>query len=226
VVADLTNKELGERLIFLTADDSSLPDNTKVIGIEPASVKIRLERTIRKVVGIEPQFAGDLPDDVEIYSYSLAPKNVEIEGPQSLVEKTTALYTESINLEGRRNGFNASVAVEPPNSSLRIITPGTINISFEIGERRAFRKIPNVPVLWPDQPIGSRILTKTLEIEIFGPESVIQSIRPEDLTAEIRASDLPDGADSAVPRVKLSSEIERLVTVKNIYPKGVKVKRQ
>ncbi len=225
VVADLANKELGERLIYLTADKSSLPDNTEVVGIEPPSIKLKLERTVRKTVSIEPQYVGELSEGSELYGFRLAPSTVEIEGPQSLVDKTNMLYTESITLSGRQQNFTTSVAVEPPNSFIRVKSNASVSISLEIGERRMSRQFPAVPVIWLDRPAGWRLLTPTVSVEAYGPASMLQSLRTEDLSAEIRTTDFPDGAESAAPRIKLPAETNTHIILRNIFPKGVKVKR-
>src|SRR5262245_3174829 len=162
VIADLTNKELGERVIPLNVDDSSLPDYTRVVSIEPPSIKIRIEKTARKMVGIEPQFIGQVAQGAEIYRVTLEPKEIEIEGPKSLVDKTSFVSTESVNLSERHDYFSTSVEVETPNSSVRFKTPTTVNLSIEIGERRAIRRFLNVPVQWLDPPSGGRLLTKTV----------------------------------------------------------------
>jgi YbbR domain-containing protein len=225
VVADLANKELGERLIYLTADASSLPDNTQVAGIEPPSIKLKLERTVRKIVSIEPQYAGQLSEGSELYGFRLAPNTVEIEGPQSLVDKTHMLYTESITLGGHRQNFTTTVAVEPPNSFIRVKSSASVNVTLEIGERRISRLFPAVPVNWPDRPAGWRLLTPIVSVEAYGPASMLQAIRDEDLSAEIRTTDFPEGTESAVPRIKLPVETDTHINLRNIFPKGVKVKR-
>src|SRR5262249_33405824 len=43
VIADLRGKEPGEKVVHLQVDESSLPDNVKVIQIEPASIRIKSE---------------------------------------------------------------------------------------------------------------------------------------------------------------------------------------
>jgi YbbR-like protein len=181
VIADLTNKELGERIVQLNADDSALPENTKIIGIEPSNIKIKLERTIRKTVRIEPQFIGHVAQGVEIYNVSIEPKEIEIEGPQSLVDKTTFVTTESVSLSERRESFRTSVEVETPNNSLRFKSLTTVTLSVEIGIPRAYRISSEIVAQTFDPPPGGRLSTKTAVSELFGPESLIRFLPREDL---------------------------------------------
>ncbi|HMY72495.1 MAG TPA: CdaR family protein, partial [Blastocatellia bacterium] len=53
VVADLANKEPGERVVQLHSSDVSLPDNNiEVVQIEPASIRLLLEPKLRKRVRV------------------------------------------------------------------------------------------------------------------------------------------------------------------------------
>jgi YbbR domain-containing protein len=224
VIADLTNKEPGERVVQLRLDDESLPDNTRVLQIEPASIKLRLEPTERKRVTVEPQYLGQLPEGMEIHGVQINPPAMEIEGPQSSIKKTDYLLTESISLSGRRENFSVTVEVETPNDSLRVIEPRTVNLSIEIGERRATRKFANIPVHWLDQPASGRLSTKSVEVELFGPQSMIESLRPEDLRVELKTADVKAGG-AAQPQIRFPNHVGQQIQIKHIFPKEVQVSK-
>ncbi|MGH9844489.1 MAG: CdaR family protein, partial [Blastocatellia bacterium] len=160
-----------------------------------------------------------------IYGVQINPANVEIEGPQSLVNNTNLVITESISLSGRHEDFSVSAEIETPYKSLRIKTPRSVAASVQIGERRITRIVSNVPVRWLDPPAGGVALTRTITVELFGPGSAIRSLREEDLLAEINTSDIPAGVESAQPRVRLPSYAGKHIQIKSIFPKGVKLKK-
>jgi YbbR domain-containing protein len=220
VIADLTDKEPGERFIHLRADESFLPDKVNVVQIEPANIRIRLEPTATKRVKVEAQLRGLVAEGREIYGVDLDPEEIEIEGPQSLVGKIDRLLTETVNLEDRAASFQTSVDVEAPQNSLRVKTPGPIKLSVEIGEERAQRRF-NIPVRWPDKSADERLLTKSVEVEVYGPRSAVESLGAGDLRAEIRVAGLPPDADSITPNIQKPANVE----VRNIIPREVKVKR-
>ncbi|MGE0129173.1 MAG: YbbR-like domain-containing protein [Blastocatellales bacterium] len=225
VVADLSNKEPGERIIQLTADESSLPNNVKVLQIEPASIRIKLEPTAKKRVNVEARFLGQVEKGLEIYRVRLAPGEVEIIGPQSLVDKIDRVVTESVNLDGRKADFQTSVEVEVPQDSLRVKTPSPINLSVEIGEQRITRRFTNIPVQWLDKNANGRLLTKTVDVEVFGPKSAVEALRADDLRVEINTTGLPSGIVTATPQTHLSANAEKSIEIRNIVPREVKVKR-
>jgi len=86
VIADLSGKEPGERVVQLRVDESFLPDNVKVMQIEPSSIRIKLEPSVTKQARVEAPFTGRIAEGREIYGVELYPREVEIEGPQSIVE--------------------------------------------------------------------------------------------------------------------------------------------
>ena len=220
VIADLTNKEPGERFIHLKVDESFLPDKVNVVQIEPANIRIKLEPTATKRIKVEAQFRGLPAVGREYYGVKLDPEEIEIEGPQSLVGKIDRLLTETVNLDGRAASFQTSVDVEAPQNSLRVKTPGPIKLLVEIGEERA-KRIINIPVRWLDKSADERLLTKSVEVEVYGPRSIVESLSADDLRAEIRVAGLPPDANSVTPNIQKPTNVE----VRKTIPKEVKVKR-
>ncbi|MGH9800848.1 MAG: CdaR family protein, partial [Blastocatellia bacterium] len=157
VIADLSNKEAGERVIQLRPGDVSLPDNgIQVMQIEPASIRLMLEPKVKRRVSVEAQLIGQLADGLELYGSSADPSLIEIEGAESLVNKVNRLLTETVNLNGRNKSFQATVDVETPHSSLRVLTTAPITLSVEIGEHRIFKRFAAVPVQSQNPATGVR----------------------------------------------------------------------
>src|SRR5262245_6796786 len=98
VIADLSGKEAGERVVQLKMDQGFMPDNVKGMQIEPASIRIKLEPNLTKRLRVDAQLSGKVEEGREIYGVELYPKEVEIEGPQSVVNKMERVLTENVNL--------------------------------------------------------------------------------------------------------------------------------
>src|SRR5262249_5829355 len=221
VIADLSNKKPGEKIVQLRGDESFLPDNVKVLKIEPESIRIKREPMATKKVKVEAQFMGQVAEGREIYRVKLDPGEVEIQGPQSQVNKIDRVITETVNMDGRQSDFQTSVEAEVSQDSLRVITPGPIKLSVEIGEARALRRFANLPVRLLDKNANWRPLTKTVEVEVSGPKAAVEKLRADDLRVEINTAGLTGDANSVTPQVQLPPNIE----VRNIIPGEVKVKR-
>jgi YbbR domain-containing protein len=220
VIADLSGKEPGERVVQLKMDESFLPDNVKVMQLEPASIRIKLEPNLTKHLRVEAQLNGKVAEGREIYGVELYPRDVELEGPQSVVSKMERVLTEKVSIDGRDADFQTSVEVEIPQDS-RVKTPGRIELSVKIGEERLLRRFAAAPVRWIDKGATGRLLTKTVRLEVVGPKSVVESLREDDLRVEVKTASLPPGVTNLTPQVQLPANIE----IKNIIPREVRVKR-
>jgi YbbR domain-containing protein len=220
VIADLSGKEPGERVVQLKMDEGFLPDNVNVMQIEPASIRIKLEPNLTKRLSVEAQFSGKVAEGREFYGAELYPRDVEIEGPQSVVSKIERVLTEKVSLDGRDSDFQTSVEVEIPQDS-RVKTKGRIELSVKIGEERLVRRFAAARVQWIDKGAAGWLLTKTVRLEVVGPKSVVESLREDDLRVEVKTASLPPGVTSLPPQVQLPANIE----IRNITPREVKVKR-
>lgn len=225
VIADLSSKEAGERVVQIHPTDVTLPDKgIQVVQIEPASIKLKLEPKVKKRVSVEAQLIGRLADGLELYGSKADPDSIEIEGAESQVNKVSRLLTETVNLNGRNNNFQATVDVETPHTSLRVLTATPIKLSVEIGERRIFRRFAAVPVQLPNSITSGRLLTKTVEVELYGPYSALDVLQAKDLRVEI-AAEQATGATAAFPKVVLPANASPQIEVRKIIPNEVKLKK-
>lgn len=225
VLANLASKEPGERVVQLKLRDVVAPDGVEVLQIEPASIKLRLEPTAKKLVNVEPQIVGGLDEGVELYRITATPSALEIVGPQSQLDTLKQLKTESVSLKGHRESFKATVDVELPQPSLRVTNRASVTLSLEIGERRASRLFTNLPVQLIGPAGNVRLLTKTVEVLLVGPRVEIEAMRADELKVEINLNDLPAHADIAPPHVRLPDRLAQQIEIKSINPTEVKVKR-
>jgi len=225
VIADLSNKEAGERVVQLRPGDVSLPDNSiQVVQIEPASIRLVLEPKVRKFVEVEAQLIGQLPEGLELYRSVAEPGSVEIEGAESQVNKVGRLKTETINLQGHSKDFQTLVDVETPHPSLRVLTTTPLKLSVEIGERRVLKHFAAVPVHCSNSSISSQLLTKTVEVQLYGPGSALDVLQSKDLRVEI-PSDLTTGITSALLKVVLPENSSPYIETRKIIPNEVKFKK-
>ena len=216
VVADLRKKEPGDRVIQLKTSDVARPDSVEVLQLDPATIRLRIEPTTRRRVKVAPELIGKVAEGFEVYQVVVDPPMVDIQGPQSQVGQVEAVTTESVQLAGRTANFRANVDVDHPNHAIRVVTPGAISLSVEIGEYRTTRRVSNLPVRWLDEPAGARLLTPAVDVELFGPRSLVGTLGPDQINVELRTS------NSATPEVILPVEARGRIEVRKMTPAQVK----
>jgi YbbR domain-containing protein len=225
VTANLSNKEPGDRIVQLRPQNVTVPDSIEVLQIEPASIRLHLERTAQKLVKVEPQFTGTPDEGVEIYRVILQPAQLNIEGPQSQLTSLSQVKTESISLRGHRETFSTIVDVELPQPSLRVINRASVTLTVELGERRASRLLSNLPVQVTGPGASPRLLTKTVEVILYGPRAVLESLHESDVRVEVNLADLAPNAKTLRPRVHLPEQVAKQIEVRAVNPAEILVKR-
>jgi len=225
VIADLSHREPGERIVQLKPDDVSRPSEIEVLRIEPASIKLRLEPTVRRQIPVAPQFLGRVAEGYEVYSTTADPPVVEIEGPESHINQVGRAMTESIQLDGRSASFKVPVDVDIPDHTIRMITPGPITLFVEVGGSRTERRFTDLPIEWLDQPTGAHLPAQTVDVVLYGPRQVIEALRTRDIRVEASAARSAEGVTAAKPYVRLLSNQEAHIEVKSITPNEVKLKK-
>jgi hypothetical protein len=226
VIADLTNKESGERGVQLQPDDDSRPDNVEIIQIVPPNIKLKLEKTMKRRVSVEPQFEGEVAERMEVYRKIVEPPIVEIEGPKSQVERLNWVLTETVNLAGRNSSFRISLDVETPHNSIRVLTKGPITLTVDIGERRVTHRFMKVPVQWLNLSPGSRPPYRTIDLELYGPQSAFKNLKPGDIRVTMDALRSQSDAENMQPQVILSDNLNKIIRVNNIISKEEGLKRR
>ena len=221
VIANVTNKEPGERIAHLQSNDVTRPDHVAVMQISPPSIRLRLERTASRLVKVIPRTDEELPPGLEIYDIKITPPAIEIEGPANEVGKTLSLETETINLAGKTASYEAIADVETP-PYLRVKTREQIKLVIEIGERRESRIISGVPLYFKtpggrNLAGGRRQVPRTLTVEVFGPHSIVQGLKAAEISGVI---DAPPGnqASSIVPEIVLPESVRGLLEVRSSTP--------
>jgi len=135
VVADITGKEPGDRIIQLRTSDVSKPPSLEVLRVDPATIRLTIEPSVRRSVPVKPELTGRVAQGYEVYQIDIQPPLVEIEGPKSQVNAIDAVRTESIDLDGKVSDFTTHVGADHANHSIRVITHGLIKLDVKIAEK-------------------------------------------------------------------------------------------
>lgn len=226
VIANLSNKQSGDRIVQLRPEDVTVPDNLVVLQIDPPSIKLKLELKETKTVQIEPHLVGKVSPDYEVYGVIANPPTIEIEGPKSKIEQIGEVSTETIDLSGKTGRFQANVDVETPHDSLIVRGKNRVTVTIEIGEQRTNRLFSNLPLNWLNPVAGYKLQTKTMSVNLYGPVSALESITRDNLRLEIRTENLISEVESITPRVILPPGIDKQVQINNLIPKEARLKRQ
>jgi uncharacterized protein (TIGR00159 family) len=115
---DVSDIREGQSVIRVKLSDIALPSGLTALSVSPASIKVIMEKKVRKRVPVKVLLKGVLPSDMSGFSVLPEPLTVEVEGPSGQVAKVEFVSTEEIdarrlikNKEYRKNLLQPSKKV-------------------------------------------------------------------------------------------------------------------
>lgn len=211
---DVRRLKPGERVARLTREavTMELPEGVVIERIEPASVALRIERSVEREVEVEARLEGQPAEGYEVRGVQIVPQKISVRGPESHVLALGRAPTETIPLDGATQTFtNAQTSVDIIDQKIVPLTP-VVSVSVEIGERRVEKRIANVSVRAANgeteaQPSKANILVRA-------PASLIESLLAESLSIILEMGD--DGR--ITPRLELPPGMDRQVDLLSTEP--------
>jgi YbbR domain-containing protein len=129
VSLDLSKAKPGESTYYIHQEDVRLPNAITVTNINPSSIKVLTEETVRKTVRIIPILTGEPEKGYFVKSVSVTPPNVEIEGIRREVSRMNTLKTEPLDI----TGVNETVAQDLKlDMTGRIVRTKTSTVTVEV----------------------------------------------------------------------------------------------
>ena len=202
---DLTDVPPGDRVVSLTPDNVfvPLPQGIKLVEIAPTRIAVNLEAFEEKEIEVKTVTTGVPAAGFEIYSTSAMPAKIKVRGPASIVKILDYVQTDAIDITGRKAAFTANqIAVTSPNPKAAVLNT-VVDVAFSIGEKRIERAF-TMPV--------SGLPGKAASFTVYGPKTLLQKVKPEDLKVEMILN--IDGEEA--PRVTLPPALQDLAEVKNL----------
>lgn len=195
VTLDLTDLQEGERTIQLTPRGISveLPSGVTVTKISPEKIAVKLEVVEEADVPVRIETEGSPAKGFEIYAKTSVPSKVRVRGPKSFVESLSYVTTDKVSLTGKKTGFiEPQVALNISDPKISLINAVTASVAVQIGRTRVERLIV------VDYETNTR--SGRASVRLFGPESVLENLSPEDLIIiEIESAEGRSTLDLVLP---------------------------
>ena len=125
----------GENILTLTPDLVSVPRGIEVIGVEPRRVRVVLEGSAEREIGVFARLDGVPASGFAVQRVVVTPAQVWVAGPKSAVARLRRLPTTAIRLDEQTASFTAQAMLEPPGNQVRLLHETPITVSVEIGRK-------------------------------------------------------------------------------------------
>ncbi len=160
------------------------------VQFSPLYVEMNIEVFSTKSVPIVVDTAGEVPEGFELLSTSVAPATILIAGPDSLLTQ----INESGDHLKRLVIPEGIIAVEGNSSA-------TVSLVLEAFETRTISK--RVTTIGMGEGLSVTLSTNSVNIVVSGPQSALDEITEESITAEIDLTGLQPGEYDLTPKIVL-----------------------
>lgn len=169
------NVELGDRPI------QGLPEHVRVVAVSPTSLRLTLDRVLRRKVPVEVATRGEVAAGHALRSITVEPDRVELVGPSVALRALDSVRTDPVDLTALREPaeFEVGLALKKGAISLAKPTPLLVKVQVEaVLEERRFDSVPVVlrtPGAWEVSP-------SVVGVVLRGPPEVLGKVGGEDVS--------------------------------------------
>ena len=144
----------GDRVIRLSGDrvKMDLPEGVRIEGFQPATVSLRLEPVVERLIDVDVKFEGKVAEGFEVYATSANPARVRVSGPASHVNAIQKAPTESILLDGKKASFDVTQAAIDIADQKVEVKDTAVEVHVEIGQRRVEKPLNDARALSRSRP--------------------------------------------------------------------------
>jgi len=132
VSVDLSKAKPGESMYYIHRDDMRIPHAITVTNINPSSIKVVTEETVRKVVKVIPILSGEPEKGFSVKSVSIIPPQLEIEGIRREISRINTVKTEPLDLTGITETFAQDLKLDMTGRMVRTKT-ATVSVQVVVG---------------------------------------------------------------------------------------------
>lgn len=212
----------------LVPDDITLPPDVRARVVEvirPKRLDVVFDRLEVKKVPVFYNVTGSPAAGFLVSGpIEVRPDSVTVQGPRRLLRESEFVRTFAVRIDGATAPLRATIDVGLNLPSQVEAIPPEVVVMVPI-ERLVTRNIPDLPVevLKNSSIRRVRVEPETGSVEVLGPESVVSTLRPEDLKLRIDARNLRPGTHMLLVSVVVNREVEDLVSFEPPDPERFRV---
>jgi YbbR domain-containing protein len=129
---DLGNARAGTITFPISAEGIKLPRGVTITRIHPPQVVVVLQRLGQRKVAVKARLTGRLPPGFEIGSVQIRPEELEVAGPEEVMEGVETLFTKPIDLSGLRGDAVQEIGLDFRSLQIHALRQGTVEVEIRI----------------------------------------------------------------------------------------------
>jgi len=193
------------------------------VTLDPSSVDIEItveQKRFSRLVVVSPSLQGSPAAGYNVTAVELDPASVTLLGPLELLNVTSFVVTDDIDITGATSDISRIVNIVGLHPGVSISGSGTVTVRVRIaaGQGEAtFGVAPQWTGLASDLRVVS--ITALVEVTLEGELPTLRNVAPDQVTASVGLSGLGAGSHRLEPQVEAPDGLQ----VVNISPSSVEV---
>ena len=132
---DLGSVREGTSNLAISPDNFNLPLGVKVVSVNPATVKVIVDKRVSKTLRVKVRTSGSLPGGRQVRKIKVEPATVTVEGPSNLLSQHDSVYAEDLDLGGIGNDLSAEKRLLAPAPQIRVLYENPVKIRVFVAPR-------------------------------------------------------------------------------------------
>jgi len=207
---DLSDVAPGELRQELNSDmlRPELPRRLKIVRIEPARIKVRVERLARRRLPIKAEVDG-LPPMGYTADTTVTPSEVDVSGPASKVDDLKEIKTEPVEMHGAPEPIERNVLLSWAGDFVSF-TPDHVLVGVSFHPTMMMRRFEHVEVAVRGVPAGmkAKLVPPRVDLTVQGPQRVLSNFELPDGSVFVDAAQLGAGTHRVTPQAELPQSVE------------------
>jgi YbbR domain-containing protein len=211
-VVDLSNILEGSKDVRITEKDISLPSKSLgIFKIHPSVIPVNIEQIGNKVVEVWPDFEGSVKEGFELVEWQIAPSQIRIQGPESVINRTMTAITEPILLEGQSKSMTKEVNIRI-DPQLKNLSENRAQVSVKISEEEVEAALSGIKLNIVPGKYQFEISAETISVTLAGPRSKMSALSSDAVRAELPLENLSPSPElyEVKPRIILPETIRHM----------------
>lgn len=181
------------------------------VTLDPASVDVVVpveQKQFSRLVAVSPSLRGSPAGGYNVLAVEVDPASVTLLGPLDILNATSVVLTENIDITGATSDVFQTVGLSLPES-VSVSGPGTVSVRVRlaVGQGEAtFGVAPQWTGLASDLRLSS--ITPIVEVHLAGDLPILRSVSASDVEVTVDLSDLGAGTHLLEPEVQVPSGLQ------------------
>ncbi|HSE83552.1 MAG TPA: CdaR family protein [Thermodesulfobacteriota bacterium] len=181
------------------------PREIQIIGISPAEIRLEIDRLVEKQLKVKPVIG--VPDTgYEIIGEpEITPSEVRVVGPEGIVSKLEAIFTDPVSATAVKSKFTIEVPLKIP-PRVEVVGNDTVKVTVTIKERTVVKEFKdiNIDLVNFDHLSFEPLEPLRAELEFEGPYSIIKDLNSNDIKVFIDGNEITKNNGSSIHKLEVS----------------------